>query len=57
MMEKVLMKGTEAIGEAAIRAGCRIYCGYPITPQSELLAYLAKKNATYRRCIFFTIRK
>ncbi|MGI6145324.1 MAG: 3-methyl-2-oxobutanoate dehydrogenase subunit VorB [Clostridia bacterium] len=43
MMEKVLMKGTEAIGEAAIRAGCRIYCGYPITPQSELLAYLAKK--------------
>ena len=42
-MEKVLMKGTEAIGEGAIRAGCRIYCGYPITPQSELLAYLAKE--------------
>lgn len=41
-MEKVLMKGTEAIGEGAIRAGCKIYCGYPITPQSELLAYLAK---------------
>lgn len=43
MMEKVLMKGTEAIGVGAIRAGCKIYCGYPITPQSELLAYLAKE--------------
>ncbi|GAG68521.1 unnamed protein product, partial [marine sediment metagenome] len=33
---KILMKGNEAIGEAAIRAGCRFYFGYPITPQSEL---------------------
>lgn len=40
---KVLMKGNEAIGEAAIRAGCRHYFGYPITPQSELPAYLAKE--------------
>ncbi len=43
MAEKVLMKGNEAIGEAAIRAGCRFYFGYPITPQSELTAYMAKR--------------
>lgn len=35
------MKGNEAIGEAAIRAGCRYYFGYPITPQSELLEFMA----------------
>jgi 2-oxoglutarate ferredoxin oxidoreductase subunit alpha len=40
---KKLMKGNEAIGEAAIVAGCRHYFGYPITPQSELPAYLAKR--------------
>ena len=43
MGEKMLMKGNEAIGEAAIRAGCRFYFGYPITPQSEITAYMAKK--------------
>ena len=42
MSEKVLMKGNEAIGEAAIIAGCRHYFGYPITPQSELIEYMAK---------------
>ena len=42
MSEKVLMKGNEAIAEAAIRAGCRHYFGYPITPQTELAAYMAK---------------
>lgn len=42
-MAKVLMKGNEALGEAAILAGCRYYFGYPITPQSELPAYLAKR--------------
>jgi len=36
-----LMKGNEAIGEAAIRAGCRFYAGYPITPQNELTEYMA----------------
>lgn len=36
-----LMKGNEAIGEAAIRAGCTAYFGYPITPQNELTAYMA----------------
>ena len=43
MAEKVLMKGNEAIAEAAIRAGCRHYFGYPITPQTELAAYMAKR--------------
>lgn len=43
MAEKVLMKGNEAIAEAAIRAGCRHYFGYPITPQTEVAAYMAKR--------------
>ena len=43
MNEKVMMKGNEAIAEAAILAGCRHYFGYPITPQTEVAAYMAKK--------------
>jgi len=43
MAERVLMKGNEAIAEAAIRAGCVHYFGYPITPQTEIAAYMAKK--------------
>ena len=43
MSEKVLMKGNEAIAEAALRAGCLHYFGYPITPQTELTAYMAKR--------------
>lgn len=43
MAEKVLMKGNEAIGEAAIRSGCQCFFGYPITPQTEVAAYMAKK--------------
>ncbi len=42
-MTKVLMKGNEAIGEAAIRAGCKNYFAYPITPQSEVAEYLVKR--------------
>jgi len=42
MAEKLLMRGSEAIAEAAIRAGCRAYFGYPITPQNELPEYMAK---------------
>ncbi|MBN2724603.1 MAG: 3-methyl-2-oxobutanoate dehydrogenase subunit VorB [Deltaproteobacteria bacterium] len=42
-MAKLLMKGAEAIGEAAIRAGCLAYFAYPITPQSEVAEYLAKR--------------
>ena len=49
--EKVLMKGNEAIAEAAIRAGCLHFFGYPITPQTELAAYMSKRlpklNGTY----------
>jgi 2-oxoglutarate/2-oxoacid ferredoxin oxidoreductase subunit alpha len=42
-MSKVLMKGNEAIGEAAIRAGCLNYFAYPITPQSEVAEYLSHR--------------
>ena len=42
-MAKKLMKGNEAIGEAAIRAGCRLYFCYPITPQSEVAEYLSRR--------------
>ena len=43
MSEKVLMKGNEALAEAAIRAGCHHFFGYPITPQTEVAAYMAKQ--------------
>ncbi len=42
-MSKVLMKGNEALGEAAIRAGCVHFFGYPITPQTEVPEYLVKR--------------
>ncbi len=42
-MAKELLKGNEAIAEAAIRAGLEAYFGYPITPQTELLEYMAKR--------------
>jgi 2-oxoglutarate ferredoxin oxidoreductase subunit alpha len=45
--EKVLMRGCEAMAEAAIRAGCRFYAGYPITPQSELAEYMARELPKY----------
>ena len=44
-MSKVLMKGNEAIAEAAIRAGCLNYFAYPITPQTEVAEYLSKRLA------------
>lgn len=43
MTETKLMKGNEALAEAAIQAGCDAYFGYPITPQSEVLEYLARE--------------
>ena len=50
-MERVLMKGNEALAEAAIRAGCKCFFAYPITPQTEVAAYLAKnmkkRNITF----------
>jgi len=42
-MTKVLMKGNEALGEAAVRAGCVHFFGYPITPQTEVPEYLVKR--------------
>jgi 2-oxoglutarate ferredoxin oxidoreductase subunit alpha len=39
--KKILMKGNEVIAEAAIRAGCRFYAGYPITPQNEIPEYMS----------------
>jgi len=42
-MERSLMKGNEALAEAALRAGCKCFFGYPITPQTEISAYLSKK--------------
>ena len=42
MSEKVLMKGNEVLAESAMRAGCKHFFGYPITPQTELSAYMSK---------------
>lgn len=50
MADKVLMKGNEAIAEAAIQAGCMHYFGYPITPQTEVAAYMAKRMPKIGGC-------
>lgn len=50
--EKVLLRGSEAIGEAALRAGCRCYFGYPITPQNELPEYMSRRMAQLPGKIF-----
>ncbi len=42
-MTKVLMKGNEAIAEAALRAGCKFFFGYPITPQNQIPEYMSKR--------------
>jgi 2-oxoglutarate ferredoxin oxidoreductase subunit alpha len=49
---KVLMTGNAAIGEAAIRAGCQCYFGYPITPQNELTEYMATHLSRRKGCSF-----
>src|SRR4030043_525450 len=46
------MTGNAAIGEAAIRAGCRCYFGYPITPQNELTEYMATNLSRRKGCSF-----
>ena len=51
-MTKVLMSGNAAIGEAAIRAGCQCYFGYPITPQNELTEYMAQHLSRRNGCAF-----
>lgn len=50
-MEVKLMKGNEALAEAAIRAGCDAYFGYPITPQSEVLEYLTIEMPKHNRVV------
>jgi 2-oxoglutarate ferredoxin oxidoreductase subunit alpha len=50
-MDSKLMKGNEALAEAAIQAGCDAYFGYPITPQSEVLEYLAREMPKYDRLV------
>jgi 2-oxoglutarate/2-oxoacid ferredoxin oxidoreductase subunit alpha len=49
---KILIDGNRAIGEAAIRAGCQCYFGYPITPQNELTEYMAMHLARRKGCAF-----
>jgi len=49
---KVLMNGNSTIGEAAIRAGCQCYFGYPITPQNELTEYMAANLGRKKGCSF-----
>ncbi len=49
-MAKVLMKGNEAIAEAAIQAGCRFFFGYPITPQNEIPEYMARRMPKVGGC-------
>lgn len=51
MKEIKLMKGNEALAEAAIQAGCDAYFGYPITPQSEVLEYLAREMPKHNRIV------
>lgn len=52
MSAKQLMRGTHVLGEAAIRAGCRAYFGYPITPQNELPEYMASQFANLDDAVF-----
>ncbi len=51
-MAKVLMDGNSTIGEAAIRAGCQCYFGYPVTPQNELPEYMAIHLSRRKGCSF-----
>ncbi len=50
MAEKVIMKGNDAVSEAALRAGCRCYFSYPITPQTEINEYMARKMPALGGC-------
>ena len=47
---KHLMKGNEAIAEAAIKAGCRFFFGYPITPQNQIPEYMSKRMPEIGGC-------
>ena len=62
-MTKILMKGNEAVGKAAMEAGCRFFFGYPITPQSEVPEYLSRElpkigpNPRWQLSIWSTVRQ
>ena len=49
-MEKHLMKGAEAIAEAAVLAGCRQFFGYPITPQNQIPEYMSRRMPQVGGC-------
>ena len=49
-MSRVFMKGCEAIAEAAVRAGCRFFAGYPITPQNEIPEYFPAGCPRWAAC-------
>lgn len=49
-MEKQLLKGNEAISEAAVRAGCRFFFGYPITPQNQIPEYMSRRMPEVDGC-------
>jgi 2-oxoglutarate ferredoxin oxidoreductase subunit alpha len=51
-MAKQLMRGSHVIGEAATRAGCRFYAGYPITPQNEIPEYMSERFADLKDATF-----
>lgn len=51
-MAKQLMRGSHVIGEAATRAGCRFYAGYPITPQNEVPEYMSERFAQLEDATF-----
>ena len=51
MGETKFMKGNEALAESAIRAGMQGYFGYPITPQSEVIEYLAMEEPKHHYCL------
>ena len=51
-MAKVLMRGNHIVGESAIRAGCRYYFGYPITPQNEIPEYMSEKLSKLEGGVF-----
>lgn len=52
MSEKKLLRGSHTIAEAAVRAGCRFYFGYPITPQNELTEYMSSALASVPGGVF-----
>ena len=51
-MPRIFMKGCEAIAEAAVRAGCRFFAGYPITPQNEIPEYFARRLPEVENGVF-----